>query len=171
MIIAEAIFNSKIRYGIAVYLSPVYDEEDLKVKKLSKHASSLQTLQNIMIRTILGIKKEDHINMQQVRNDIKMMSVNQMNIYHTILEAHNVIRNSSSEQIKIKWEKKCESQYSLRSISSNDIKIPEKPILGYFSYFGAKVFNMLPQSVKEIENTNIFKASVKNWIWDKIPSY
>ena len=34
--IAEAIFNSKIRYGVAVYLNPVYEEEDLKMKKNSQ---------------------------------------------------------------------------------------------------------------------------------------
>ena len=31
--IAEAIFNSKIRYGIALYLNPVFEEEDLKMKR------------------------------------------------------------------------------------------------------------------------------------------
>ena len=46
VMIAEAIFNSKIRYSIAVYLNPVFEEEDLKVKKLSKNAAVLQALQN-----------------------------------------------------------------------------------------------------------------------------
>ena len=32
--IAEGIFNSKIRYGVAVYLNPVFQEEDLKMEKL-----------------------------------------------------------------------------------------------------------------------------------------
>ena len=41
--------------------------------------------------------------MEDVRNKFKMMSVNQMNIYHTLMEAHNVIGNSSSDQIGIKW--------------------------------------------------------------------
>ena len=36
IIITEAIFNSKIRYGISIYLNPVYKAEDLKLKKLSK---------------------------------------------------------------------------------------------------------------------------------------
>ena len=57
VIIANAIFNSIIRYGIAVYLKPVFDEEDIKVKKLSKNATNLQTLQNPMLRVIFGIKK------------------------------------------------------------------------------------------------------------------
>ena len=35
-IIAEAIFSSKIKYVITVYLNPVFEEEDLKIKRLSK---------------------------------------------------------------------------------------------------------------------------------------
>ena len=76
VIVAEAIFNSKIRYGIAVYITPIFDEEDLKLKKLSKNASALQTLQNSMIRLIFDLKKKQHINMQHMREKIKMMSIN-----------------------------------------------------------------------------------------------
>ena len=35
--IADTVFNGKIRYSIAVYLSPVFDEEDLKMKKLPRN--------------------------------------------------------------------------------------------------------------------------------------
>ena len=39
-LIAEAIFNSKIRYGIPVYITPVFGEEELKLKRLSKNTSA-----------------------------------------------------------------------------------------------------------------------------------
>ena len=65
--IANSIFNSKIRYGISVYLNPIFDEEDLKAKKLTKNATVLQVLQNIMLRIILKINKKQHINMQKVK--------------------------------------------------------------------------------------------------------
>ena len=32
IIIAESIFNSKIRYGIAVYLKPTFDREEVKTE-------------------------------------------------------------------------------------------------------------------------------------------
>ena len=85
MIIAESIFNGTIRYGIALYLNPVFEQEDLKQKKLSENASDIQILQNKMLRLILGLKQKNYVNMQQVRENIKMMSVNQMCIYHTAL--------------------------------------------------------------------------------------
>ena len=76
--IAEAIFNSLLRYGVAVFLKPVYDEEDLNRRKLPKNTNVLQTLQNSMIRVIYGLKKQNHVNMKNVREKIKMMSVNQI---------------------------------------------------------------------------------------------
>ena len=72
IIIAEAIFNSKLRYGIAVYLNPIFDKEDLKVNKLSENARKLQVLQNKMLRTILGININSHVNMQKLRNKIRL---------------------------------------------------------------------------------------------------
>ena len=41
VIIAEAIFNSLLRYGVAVFLKTVYDKEDLNMKKLPKTTAIL----------------------------------------------------------------------------------------------------------------------------------
>ena len=170
--IAEAIFNSLLRYGVAVFLKPVYDEEDLKARKLPKNTNTLQTLQNSMIRVIYGLKIQNRVNMKNVREKIKMMSVNQIAVYHTLLEAYNVMRHLSSEQIKLKWTI-IEKKYALRSVTNNDLKVPEKPKLKCegFTYNGAKLFNMLPPKTREIKDPNTFKTEMKNWIWENIPSY
>ena len=60
-IIAEAIFNSKIRYGIAVYLIPIFDREEVKMEKLPPHTKELQIVQNSMVRVILGLKTPKEI--------------------------------------------------------------------------------------------------------------
>ena len=170
--IAEAIFNSLLRYGVAVFLKPVYDEEDLKARKLPKNTNTLQTLQNSMIRVIYGLKIQNRVNMKNVREKIKMMSVNQIAVYHTLLEAYNVMSHLSSEQIKLKWTI-IEKKYALRSVTNNDLKVPEKPKLKCegFTYNGAKLFNMLPPKTREIKDPNTFKTEMKNWIWENIPSY
>ena len=126
-----------------------------------------------MLRIILGIDKKKHINMQHIREKIHMMSVNQMSVYHTLLEAHNVLKNSSSEQIKMKWESKHENKYLLRSVSTKDLKIPDKPSkkCSGFSYYGSKLFNKLPTCIKETSNPYTFKSLTKEWIWLNIPSY
>ena len=170
--IAEAIFNSKIRYGISVYLTPIFEEEDLKMRKQSKNSAVLQKLQNSMIRVILGLSKKKHINMQHTREKLKMMSINQMAVYHTLLEAFNIIRNSASEQIQIKWINE-QKNYTLRSSTKNDLRVPEKPQTrcSGFTYHAPKLYNTLPNTIKEAQNVNAFKILVKNHIWKNIPSY
>ena len=85
-----------------MYLKPIFEEEDLKMKRLPKNTIALQTLQNNMIRVVLGLKCKNHINMQHVREKLKMMSVNQMAVYHSLLESYNIVKNSASEEIQSK---------------------------------------------------------------------
>ena len=171
-IIADAIFNSVIRYGIAVYLVPTYDKEDLKARKLSSETDSLQVIQNNMLRTIHGLRISGRVNMLDLRTKIKMMSVNQMAIYHTIMEVFNILYNNSSEQINNKYRH--HDRHSLRKNTNNFIRVPEiqlrRKCTG-FTYCGAKIFNNLPNNIRETQDSIIFKNLVKNWIWDTIPSY
>ena len=145
-----------------MYLNPVFDNEDLKAKKLSKNASTLQTLQNAMLRLIFGFQIKQRVNMQRLREKIKMFSVNQMCVYHTILEAYNVVKNSSSQKIKLKWENKHETNYFFRSEAKNDKRVPKKTKITNFSYFGAKLYNLVPSDIKKAENSNIFKEQIKS---------
>ena len=126
-----------------------------------------------MIRVILGLEKEKHVNMVNIRKKIQMMSVNQISVYHTKLEAYNIMRNSASEQIQMKWSDFRENKYSLRSATRNDLKVPEKPMpkcLG-FTNNGSKLFNLLLRNLRKTENTNSFKTLTKEWIWNTIPSH
>ena len=65
--------------------------------------SSLQTMRNNMKRVIHGLRMVQCVNMQRLREKIKMMSVNQMAVYHTIMKVLNIIHNFSSEQIQNKY--------------------------------------------------------------------
>ena len=56
-----------------------------------------------MLQTNATSSKVQCVNMQRLREKIKMMSVNQMAVYHTIMEVFNIIHNSSSEQIQNKY--------------------------------------------------------------------
>ena len=112
-----------------------------------------------------------HSSVIHERNKIKMMSVNQMCVYHTALEAYNIMKKSSSEQILMKWTDTNEKKYCLRSIANNDLIVPEKPRIKYFSYNAAKLYNTMPKNLRETPNPKTFKTLTKKWIWEKIPSY
>ena len=171
--IAESIFNSVLSYGISLYLTPIYEKEEVKMRKLPASTKKLQVLQNNMLRVIMGLKLEHHTNMENLGYKIKMLSVNQMAIYHTLMEAFNIIRKSSAENVKSKWENTHGKKYPLRSFDNEDQRVPEKGRIDCtgFSYHGAKLFNMLPNEIKKCTITESFKNLVKSWIWENIPSY
>ena len=72
----------------------------------------------------------------------------------------------------MKW-KIIEKNYTLRSIAKKDLKVPKKPQQKCFGFTdnGAKLFNMLPIKMKQMEDPDAFKTMTKDWIWDNIPSY
>ena len=100
-----------------------------------------------------------------------MFSVNQMNCYHVLIEAFNVIRYGSSKRIQEKWIGNSTSHYSSRR--SNNVKVPRVDHVRCegFSFYGAKMWNSLPEEIKATENSDNFKVKIKNWIWERIPSY
>ena len=92
---------------------------------------------------IHGLRLVHCVNMQRLREKIKMMSVNQMAVYDMIMEVFNIIHNSSSEQIQNTYIH--QERRSLRKNANNFVRVPEKPMkrCTSFTYCGAKVFNNL----------------------------
>ena len=166
--VAEALFNSVIRYGVAVYLKPVFEVEEVKAKSLSSETRRLQVIQNKMLRMIFEYTGEDRINMDNLREKIGMFSVNQINCYHVLLEAFNVIHFGSSEKIQEKWLKRNNDAYSNRR--SHNVEVPrvEHERCKGFAWYGAKMWNQLPEEIKTTENLDLFKDKIKKYLWENI---
>ena len=54
-----------------------------------------------------------------------------------------------------------------------DVKNDFGYVLHFFSLtmLVIKIFNNLPNNIRETQDRNIFKTLVKKWIWDEVPSY
>ena len=81
-IIAEAIFQSKLRYGISVYTVPKFDFNNLE-QAMDPNIKKLQIIQNDMLRLLVNQKRGSHTNMEKLRNELSMMSVNQLSCCHS----------------------------------------------------------------------------------------
>ena len=167
-ILAEAIFTSKIRYAIAVYLNPRMGEEE----SMNENLRRLQVLQNDMLRVIIGKKRSAHVNMSKLRKEMKVFSINQLNCYHTLVEAHNIVKFKSVEDLYTKLvpdqTEMIEDNRQTRSMTRGDLKVPIKPkekCVG-FSWTAPKLYNKLPLDIRNSESPNSFKHQVKRWIWD-----
>ena len=168
-IVAEAIFTSKIRYGLAVYGQPRLTVDE----PIGGQIQKIQVIQNDLLRLLNGHRRSDHINMNKLRKQRRMMSINQLTVYHVGLETYNVLKNNSSEQLKEKMIKRENEHYTLRSQERGDLLLPTKPKRNCtgFSYTGAKVWNALPVNLRRDDiSPTIFKRHLKTWIWDQIPS-
>ena len=164
-IIAEAIFMSKIRYGIAVYMKPRLQEED----SLSRDLHKLQVLQNDMVRMLSKKKRSDKVNMADLRRKMGIMSVNQIAVYHILIETFNIVHFNSVEKIRNKLVvEKRENCKVLRSSAKGQLAVIKKPkesCIG-FTYSASKLWNKLPEEISCQESPKSFKKMVKAWIWN-----
>ena len=138
---------------------------------MSTKASKLQRVQNNMLTMVFGYELKDRVNMEKLREKIKMLSVNQMNSYHVLIEAFNIINFGSADQIQEKWLPKEDRIYSNRR--KQDVKVPSVKHVKCrgFSWHAAKLWNSLPEHIKSIKKPKTFKARIKDFILETIPSY
>ena len=162
--IAEGIFNSHLRYGIILTEKPRLTSEEESNSTLKE----LQTLQNEMQRIILGIKREDRVRNEDVWERSKMQTVNHMACYHNLMEMHNIIRGGASETLHESLRQSDRSDRVTRSQTTDTVKIPMKSRNNGFTYFGAKLWNRIPEEYKNLKSGS-FKTAVKEWITDNIP--
>ena len=91
-----------------------------------------------------------------------MFSVNQMAVYHTVMEVYNIVNKKASDQLQMKLNKH-DGKHSERSAANNDLYVPEKPrkrCTG-FSYIGPKLYNMIPKKIKEAKTADEFKEGLR----------
>ena len=122
--IAEAIFQSKLRYGISVYSIPKFEFNNLE-QAMDPNISKLQVIQNDMMRLLIGTNRSSHTNMEKLRQQLRMMSVNQLSVYHVAIEMYNIINNKSSESLheEMKYEPR---GYGLRGLEDGKVRVPNK---------------------------------------------
>ena len=168
--VAEAIFQSKIRYGISVYTLPKFEFNNLE-QSIDPNISKIQVIQNDMLRLLVSKKRGSNTNMERLRKELKMMSVNQLSCYHTAIEMFNVINNNSSASLHEEMIQ-VPKGYRLRGLEDGTVQVPErgKKSCNGFHYTGPKLWNFLPSHIRKTTIRNIFKEKVKDFIWEHIPS-
>jgi hypothetical protein len=165
-VVVEGIFNSLIRYGVALYCKPRLTEGD----KSNSVLEELQVLQNEVMRITLGYKMKDHIRREKIWEESGMMTINHMVCYHLIMETNNVIKFSASEELRERLIRHNDSQHVTRTKTRGDLMVPENvEKLNGFTYYGAKLWNRLPMNLRETLSVGAFKNGAKKWLKKNIP--
>ena len=167
---AEAIFQSKLRYGISVYTIPKFDFSNSE-QAMDPNIARLQVIQNDMFRLLIGKNRSSHTNMETTREKLRMMSVNQLSVYHTAIEMFNIINQKSSVFLHEEMQMQPRG-YNLRGMEEGKVQVPEKgkKSCNGFHYMGPKLWNFLPSHIRKTTIRNVFKEKLKDFVWENIPS-
>ena len=196
-IIAEALFTSKLRSGIALYCKPRLSNREPKNKLLKE----LTVIQNDMMRAITMTRHGKRRSIKSLREKTKTTSVNHLCCYHILTEVFSIFSYNTSGLVKELLQKKPgQGSMVTRSKTSGLAKIPvNRGSKNGFLFNAASLWNMLPQSLRELASNEEefadaassgpmkdekqiqrqvrqkemhardFKRQIKKWISEKIP--
>ena len=155
---------------MSVYTKPKYEFNNLE-QSMDPNIAKVQVVQNDILRVIYGKTRKDHTNMQELREENKIMSVNQLSVYHVAMDMYNIINHASSDLLQREFIQE-PGRYEFRSLENGKVKVPEKMKKSCtgFSYIGPKMWNYLPGHIRKTTIRGIFKDKMIDWIWDFIPS-
>ena len=122
----------------------------------------LQTLQHEMQHLIVVIKREDRVRNEDLWARTKMQTVNHMACYHNLMEMFNIIKGGASETLHDSFKQLDKSDRVTRSQTTETVKIPKNNRNNGFTYFGAKLWNKIPEEFKKMKPES-FKTSIKKW--------
>ena len=155
---------------VCTYTVPKFEFNHLE-QSMDPNVTKLQVIQNDMMRLLVGKSRSSHTNMEKLRKELNMMSVNQLSVYHTAIEMFNIVNNKSS--VSLHEEMKMEPRgYNLRGIEDGKVKVPEKgkKSCNGFHYMGPKLWNFQPAHIRKTTLRDIFKDKLREFIWEEIPS-
>merc|ERR1711884_493903 len=109
--------------------------------------------------------------METTREKLRMMSVNQLSVYHTAIEMFNIINQKSSVFLHEEMQMQPRG-YNLRGMEEGKVQVPEKgkKSCNGFHYMGPKLWNFLPSHIRKTTIRNVFKEKLKDFVWENIPS-
>lgn len=157
--IAEALFNSKVRYGIAAYGKIRLSENDTETGVMKQ----LQVLQNNMLRLITFKKLQDRIPIHELLKRTNMMSVNQMLAQHMMNEMWSIMYEQSNSDILEIVSKN--SNYPTREVCHSKLNIIPQKFARKWGFMNqiSSIWNKAPLEIRECTRKNTFKRLVKKW--------
>lgn len=166
-IVGEALCNSLIRYGSAVYATVRISE----ICPTNGMMKQLQLMQNNMMRTILKLKRHDQISVQTLLQETGYMSVNQMATYHTLLECYGIVVQDSIPEIRKKLMIQRSTGRETRESKKFLLRVQQprrKRHIG-FQHKASRVWNILPEEIKHCDKKAVFARRIRDWIIKNIP--
>ena len=116
----------------------------------------------------MGLKRDDRVRNEDLWKLTGMMTVNHMAVYHNLMEMFNIMKSGASESIEETLKITNRSDRITRSQTTNTVRVPRNTKNNGFTYYGAKLWNRIPEEYKTLQSAS-FKRAIKTWISENIP--
>ena len=168
---AEGIFFSVLNYGIGVYGNvwgiPNYDEQSRNSPAFTKEDNRrLQILVNKVLRLLTGLDKETSV--IELHEKSRQLSVQQRCAFFSTLQVYKTLKNKKPMYHLDCFESR-NSQRATRSKPEIDINYRLSISRCSFFYRGAKLYNLLPTELMNMDKAASFKKALKAWTVKNIP--
>ena len=158
-LLAEGLFNSKIRYALSVYGTCRTKDSD----PITKDMKSLQTAQNVMLRVITNTRRMDKKSIKELLQKTKMLSVNQMTAQHILVDTFKIMKHQIPEELHEKLTRDL-STTTMTTRRSTKAMLPSQQLIKKkcFTTQAISLWNDLPEGLRSTEmSIQTFKAHVK----------
>ena len=161
MKVVDGLFTSKINYGIQLYGRVRISQEDT----INKDIKAIQMVQNKMARLLNGKTLKDKISTKVLLENVKMLSVNQLNAKVKLQEMWKIL-NVEDYPIKIPLKSVHSDQVSTRAM------INRTPVEKGITVLQTKtclsdairLWNLAPSNIKSCTSLYSLKKSVKEFV-------
>ena len=159
--VANSLFNSKIRYGVQLFGKIRWEKQDPANNLLT----SVQLIQNKMIRWLNGVNLSDKINTKILLANCNMLSLNQMNAQVKLMEMWKAV-HVEDYPLKIKVKTSMEGVRSTRSVMSGSIVEQGKSTVCFetFKNDAARAWNKAPNEIKECKSLYSVKKCIRKFV-------
>jgi len=161
IIVAEAIFNSKIRYGLTLFAHCRVDDQD----PTNGQMASIQKLQNDMMRTILGVTRSDHVSVNDLLERTGFTSVNRMAVQSVLAETFKILHHDTIPDLKTILTAGANTDYNLRSQHKNnlnDVPLKRSRNKGFLQTSATTWNSLVAEQVGDNTNIKKFKTLTRD---------
>ena len=158
--VADSLYTSKIRYGLQLFGAVRITNE----QPTQALMNSLQLAQNRCARFLNGNRLNDRVSTKSTLNELKMLSVNQINAQ---IKLYEVWKSLQTPTYPTQWEIK-KVNLNMKTRSSNSMQLSEpglsNVLCSTFISDAARLWNLAPDAIKNSPSVFQAKKNIRSYV-------
>ena len=151
----------------ALFISRLDQCNALLVGATNKNFKMLQRVQNMAVRTIFKLRKNEHIS-DSIRS-LHWLPVEKRVIFKVLLLTWKCLHGLAPQYLRDLLSIR-ESSYNTRSSQSLTLSVPRTELITFgdraFSNAAPRLWNALPAGTRDIQNISVFTKSLKTHLFN-----